>query len=310
MTSLRQAVQDYLSLRRSLGFKLRCAGALLLKFAAFAEARGIEYVTVSLALEWATLPPHQKPPTWADRMKAVRVFAQYQHAIDARTEVPPFGLLPYRPPRLRPYLYTDEEIKHLLEATARLRSTRGIRPHTYYCLLGLLTVSGLRISEALALRKPDVDLPAGILTIRGTKFGKSRFVPLHPSAVNALRHYAQQRDLLIRSSTSDSFFVSDFGRLLEVSAVRRTFYELSRWAGLRQGEINRGPRLHDFRHRFAVQTMIQWYRSGQDVERRLPILSTYLGHAHVSDTYWYLTHCPELMEWGVKRLESRWEVLP
>jgi integrase len=128
--------------------------------------------------------------------------------------------------------------------------------------------------------------------------------------VNALRHYTQKGDSLIRTRSSDSFFVSDFGRSLEASAVRRTFYELSRWAGLRQGEINRGPRLHDFRHRFAVQTMIQWYRSGQDVERRLPILSTYLGHAHVSDTYWYVTHCPVLMEWGVKRLESRWEVLP
>lgn len=310
MTSLRQAAQDYLSLRRSLGFKLRCAGALLLKFAAFAEARGAEYVTISLALEWATLPPHQKPATRADRMKAVRVFARYQQAIDARTEVPPFGLLPYRPPRARPYLYTDEEIKRLLEATARLQSTKGIRPHTYYCLLGLLAVSGLRISEALALRDQDVDLQAGVLTIRSSKFKKSRFVPLHPSTVNALRHYTQQRDSLIRTRYSDSFFVSDFGRSLEVSAVRRTFYELSRWAGLRQGEINRGPRLHDFRHRFAIQTMIQWYRTGQEVERRLPVLSTYLGHTHVSDTYWYLTHCPELMEWAVKRLDNQWEVQP
>lgn len=310
MTSLRQAAQDYLSLRRSLGFKLRCAGALLLKFAAFAEARGAEYVTISLALEWATLPPHQKPATRADRMKAVRVFARYQQAIDARTEVPPFGLLPYRPPRARPYLYTDEEIRRLLEATARLRSTKGIRPHTYYCLLGLLAVSGLRISEALALREQDVDLHAGVLTIRSSKFKKSRLVPLHPSTVNALRRYTQQRDSLIRTRCSDSFFVSDFGRSLEVSAVRRTFYELSRWAGLRQGEINRGPRLHDFRHRFAIQTMIQWYRAGQEVERRLPVLSTYLGHAHVSDTYWYLTHCPELMEWAVKRLDNQWEVQP
>jgi len=279
MTSLRQAVQDYLSLRRSLGFKLRCAGALLLKFAAFAEDRGAEYVTISLALEWATLPPHQKTATWADRMKAVRVFARYQQAIDARTEVPPSGLLPYRPPRARPYLYTDEEISRLLEATARLRSTKGIRPRAYYCLLGLLAVSGLRISEALALRDPDVDLQAGVLTIRCSKFKKSRFVPLHPSTVNALRHYAQERDSLIPTRCSDSFFVSDFGRSLEVSAVRRTFYELSRWAGLRKGEINRGPRLHDFRHRFAIQTMIQWYRAGQEVERRLPVLSTYLGHA-------------------------------
>ena len=310
MTSLRQAIQDYLSLRRSLGFKLRCTGALLLKFAAFAEGRKTEYVTISVALEWATLSPHQNPATWADRMKAVRVFARYQQAIDARTEVPPFGLLPYRPPRARPYLYTAEEIRGLLDATARLRSTKGIRPHTYYCLLGLLAVSGLRISEALALRDQDVDLQGGILTIRCSKFKKSRFVPLHLSTVDVLRHYTQQRDSLIRPRRSESFFVSDFGRSLEVSAVRRTFYELSRWAGLRHGKINRGPRLHDFRHRFAIQTMIQWYRSGEDVEGRLPVLSTYLGHAHVSDTYWYLTHCPELMEWGVKRLESQWEVLP
>ena len=310
MSSLCQAVEDYLSLRHSLGFNLRCPGALLGKFAAFAEAKGAEYVTISLALDWATRSPYQKPATWADRMKAVRVFARHQHALDARTEVPPYGLLPYRPPRARPYLYTEDEIRRLLEATARLRSTKGIRPHTYYCLLGLLAVSGLRISEALALRQPEVDLQAGILTIRKTKFKKSRLVPLHPSTVDALRHYAEQRHSLLPTCRSDSFLVSDFGRASEVSAVRRTFYELSRRVGLRQGEVNCSPRLHDFRHRFALETMIRWYRSGQDVERQLPVLSTYLGHAHVSDTYWYLTHCPELMEWALRRLESHWEVLP
>jgi integrase len=183
-----------------------------------------------------------------------------------------------------------------------------MRPHTYHCLFGLLAVSGLRISEALALREQDVDLQAGILTIRQSKFRKSRLVPLHPSTVNVMRHYVEQRDLLLPTRSSDSFLVSDLGRPLEVSAVRRTFYELSRWTGLRQGAINRGPRLHDFRHRFAVETLIRWYRAGQDVQLRLPVLSTYLGHAHVSDTYWYLTHCPELMEWAVKRLDSQWEV--
>jgi integrase len=308
MTSLRQAIEDYLSLRHGLGFKLRCPGALLRKFAAFAEARGAEYVTISLALDWATHSPYQKLATWADRMKAVRVFARYQQALDPRTEVPPYGLLPYRPARARPYLYTEDEIRGLLEATARLQPTKGIRPHSYYCLLGLLAVSGLRISEALALQQQDVDLQAGILTIRKTKFRKSRLAPLHPSTVDALRHYAEQRHSLLPTCRSDSFLVSDFGRALEVSSVRRTFYELSRWVGLRRGEVNRGPRLHDFRHRFSVQTMIQWYRAGLDVERRLPVLSTYLGHAHVSDTYWYLTQCPELMEWAVKRLENQWEV--
>lgn len=309
MTSLHQAIQDYLSLRRSLGFKLRCTGAMLLKFADFAEARGAEYVTISLALEWATMLDNQQPATRAERMKAVRVFAQYQQALDARTEVPPFGLLPYRPPRKRPYLYTLEEIRRLLEATTKLQSTKGLRSHTYYCLLGLLAVSGLRISEALALLDKDVDLQKGILTISLTKFKKSRLIPLHPTTVKILCRYKQVRDSLI-SPRCESFFVSDFGRSPEVSSVRLTFYQLSRWAGLRQEKNNRGPRLHDFRHRFAVQTMIEWYRSGKDVERLLPVLSTYLGHAHVSDTYWYLTHCPELMGWAVKRLENQWEVLP
>ena len=254
MTPLRHAVQEYLALRRSLGFKLRCTGALLLKFAAFAESRSAEYVTISLALEWATQPSHQHPATWAERMKAVRVFARFQHAIDPRTEVPPPSLLPYRPPRSRPYLYSDEEIKRLLKATARLCSRKRLRPHTYYCLLGLLAVSGLRISEALALREQDVDLQAGILTVRQSKFRKSRLVPLHPSTVRVLHHYVEQRDLLL-TRCSDFLLVSDLGRPLEVSAVRRTFYELSRWTGLRQGVLNRGPRLHDFRQHAGSRIM-------------------------------------------------------
>lgn len=310
MTTLCRAIEDYLSMRHSLGFKLRCQGALLRRFGTFAQDRGAEYVSVSLALDWANQPPGQKLATRAERMKAVRIFARFQQAIDPRTEVPPFGLLPYRPSRAQPYLYSDREIGHLLQLTQRLRSTRGVRPLAYKCLLGLLSVSGLRIGEALALLRQDVDLDAGVLTIRETKFRKSRLVPIHPSTVNVLRQYRNQCDLRFPTRSNDFFFISDLGRPLEVSAVRRTFYELSRWAGLRKGPINRGPRLHDFRHRFAVQTMIQWHRAKQDVERRLPVLSTYLGHAHVSDTYWYLTHCPELMKWVVKRLESRWEVQP
>ena len=310
MTSLCKAVEDYLSIRRSLGFKLRCSGALLRNFAAVAENRGAEFVTISLALNWATHNPCQNPATWAGRMNAVRVFAKYYHAIDGRTEVPPDGLLPYRPSRAKPYLYSDREICRLMQVTQRLRSTRGVRPITYNCLLGLLAVSGLRISEALRLKQQDVDLDAGILTIRESKFRKSRMVPLHPTTVSALRQYLKHLGVLLPPRSTDFFLVSDLGRPLEVSAVRRTFYELSRWAGLRKGAINRGPRLHDFRHRFAVRTMIQWYRTAQDVERRLPVLSTYLGHAHVSDTYWYLTHCPELMKCVVKQLETQCEVKP
>jgi integrase/recombinase XerD len=165
----------------------------------------------------------------------------------------------------------------------------------------------MRISEALALLIEDVDLNNGILKVRESKFKKSRLLPIHVSTVSALRKYTKQRDRLVPGRTSKCFFVSDMGRPIEVSAVRRTFYQLSQWAGLRQGPVNRGPRLHDFRHRFAVQTMIRWYRTKQDVERKLPLLSTYLGHAHVSDTYWYLTHCPELMNSVITRMESQWK---
>lgn len=248
MTSLKQAVEEYLSVRRSLGFKLRCPGALLRKFAEFAEARGAEYITISLALEWASQPQYTKPDTRADRMRAVRTFARYQHAIDDRTEVPPNGLLPYRPVRAQPYIYSDKEIRQLMQVTQRLKSQRGLRPHTYNCLIGLLAVSGMRISEALNLLISDVDLNKGILKIRESKFRKSRLVPIHASTVSVLRQYTKRRDMLVPVRSSKCFFVSDIGRAMEVSAVRRTFYQLSQWAGLRKGPVNRGPRLHDFRY--------------------------------------------------------------
>jgi integrase len=168
-------------------------------------------------------------------------------------------------------------------------------------------VTGLRISEALNLQSKDVDLAEGILTIRCGKFGKSRLVPIHASTQTVLSDYAACRDHFLAGRPAICFFVSKRGTRLDGGEVRRTFYDLSRQTGLRSASASHGPRLHDFRHRFAVQTLVQWYRSGQDVERRLPILSTYLGHVHVADTYWYLSACPELMGLAVKRLEEHWE---
>jgi integrase len=183
----------------------------------------------------------------------------------------------------------------------------ALRRWTYYVLFGLLAVSGMRISEALGLRLHDVDLQNSVLTIRGTKFGQSRLVPLHPSANQELTRYRSRRDrYLLGRDASDYFFVSKRGNRLDGAEVRRTFYALSRKIGLRGPSDNHGPRLHDFRHRFAVGTLVNWYRSGEEVERRISVLSTYLGHIHVADTYWYLTSCPELMGLAVKRLERRW----
>jgi integrase len=174
--------------------------------------------------------------------------------------------------------------------------------------LGLLAVSGLRISEAIGLKPEDVDLGEGILTVRGSKLGKSRLVPLHDSTRQALADYKLRRDDFLAGRPAPSFFVSKRGKRLDGANVRRAFYQLSRQIGLRGPDSSSGPRLHDFRHRFAVHALLRWYRAGEDVERRLPVLSTYLGHVHLSDTYWYLTACPELMGLAVRRLERHWEV--
>jgi len=304
--SWRKAVENYIELRRGLGFKLLDAKAALLRFASFLQRRRAPHITIALALEWAQQDKTVRPAEWARRLGMVRGFARHWSAHDSRTEIPPCGLLPYRPGRARPYLYSDDEIRKLLQAARRLPSAHGLRGPTYYCLFGLLAVAGLRISEARNLQTEDVDLKNGVLTIRGTKFGKSRLVPIHPSTRKALSDYASRRDRFLAQHPA-TFFVSSRGTRLDGAEIRRTFYFLSRQIGLRGPSDSHGPRLHDFRHRFAVETLIQWYRSGQDVEKRLPILSTYLGHVHVADTYWYLSACPELMGLAVKRFEAYWE---
>ncbi len=306
MTSLRQGIDDYITLRRSLGFKLHGVADDLRNFAAFLELKAAPYVTTELAMKWAMQPTDHQPSDWAQRLSSVRVFARHWHATDPRTEIPPAGLLPFRPQRARPYLYSEAEIQQLLAAALKLSPRQGLRPWTYQCLFGLLAVAGLRISEALKLERPDVDLVEGILTIRETKFGKTRLVPLHPSTRDVMADYARRRDRFLDNTSSPCFFLNDHGRRMDGSAVRRTFYDLSRQIGLRGPEDHKGPRLHDFRHRFAVRTLVQWYRSNEDIERRLPVLSTFLGHAHVADTYWYLSIEPELMGLATRRLEQRW----
>jgi len=306
MKPLRQAINDYIALRRSLGFKLRRMSEGLRDFAVFLEQKAAPFVTTELAMEWAMQPTDHQPSDWAQRLSFVRVFARHWHATDPRTEIPPMGLLPFRPQRAHPYLYSELEIQKLLAAALKLPPIPGLRPRTYHCLLGLLAVTGLRISETLKLEQPDVDLDEGILTIRQTKFGKTRLVPLHTSTRDIMMAYARHRDRFLRNASSPCFFLNDHGRRLEGSAVRRTFYDLSRQIGLRGPDDHKGPRLHDFRHRFAVRTLVQWYRSGEDIERRLPVLSTFLGHGHVADTYWYLSVEPELMGLATRRLEVRW----
>lgn len=308
MSPLRKALRDYLAMRRSVGFKLRDHEAALRHFVDFLEREGTLHITTASALRWAKLPLGICPAQWAKRLGFVRGFARYQSANDPRTEVPPMGLLPHRYPRPTPYLYADDEIRRLLKAARELPSPGGLRSWTYSTFLGLLAVTGLRVGEAIRLHRDDVDIKQGLLRIRQTKFGKDRFVPLHPSTTRALACYARRRNVIFSVSAYPHFFLSDQGKPLIDCMVRRTFVKLSCHIGIRDPSASSGPRLHDFRHRFAVRTLLTWYRAGVDVEARMPVLSTYLGHAHVTDTYWYLSAAPELMALTAARLEKRWEV--
>lgn len=304
MSTLRQALRDYLALRQAMGFKMHDAHRVLSQFVDFLNSQGATFITTQWAVCWATQLRHVQPAEWARRLRLVRGFAQYQYAIDPRTEIPPPELLPYRPQRHTPYLYSDAEIAQLIEAASHLPSATGLRACTYVTVFGLLAVSGMRISELLALDRDDVDLKEGLLTIRHTKFRKSRCLPLHPTTQQALHRYGHRRDQVYAIPQSPSFFVSEKGSRLTGWAVRYTFLKLSRQIGLRGPTDSHGPRLHDFRHRFAVQTLVRWYQEGVKVDRHLPELSTYLGHVKVSDTYWYLSATPELLGLATGRLEQ------
>lgn len=304
MKTLRRALADYLKVRRSLGFKLKAAGELLPSFITHLEQAKSPIITTSLAVEWATLPQDVHPAWWTSRLVAVRGFAKYLQTIEPRHHVPPLQLLPHRRARAAPYIYEPAEIAALLAATTTLRNE--LRTETYRTFLGLLAVSGIRTGEAIALDDSDIDLRRGVLVIRRTKFGKTREVPLHRSTVQALGRYQRDRDRLRPRQSSPSFFVSTVGTRLIYQNVHETFLQLVYAAGL--GECDpRRPRIHDLRHTFAVRTVLAWHRGGEDVEAKLPTLSTYLGHIGPSSTYWYLTAIPALLESATARLERAWK---
>jgi integrase/recombinase XerD len=311
MSQLRQGIEEYLQLRRNLGFLLRGPGRLLHSFAAFAEREKATHLTADLAIRWAQQPADAKPTTWAVRLQTVRRFAIWLSASDRRTEVPPAGLLPYRYERKRPYLYSDAEVANLVRTAGQLPSPAGLKGRTFATIFGLLAVSGMRISEALALDRQDVDLQEGILRIRRSKFGKSRLVAVHESTRQVLADYARERDRVVPRPAGAAFFLSERGSRVTEWASRYNFAKVSRQVGLRSATTDcrhgHGPRLHDMRHRFAACTLINWYRAGIDVEREIPKLATYLGHVHVNETYWYIEAVPELLELATLRLESKKE---
>jgi integrase len=308
MNPLRDGLERYLALRRALGTELRDPGARLHHFVEFLEREGVGVITAEHALRWATAPSGVSSVTWAQRLGDVRRFATWLSAEDPRTEIPSPALLPERWRRRPPYIYSDDEVARILRETARLPSPLGLRSKTYETLFGLLATTGLRLGEALGLDRDDVDLRSGVLAIRRAKFGKSRFVPVHNSTRLVLCRYVRQRDLLLPRPTSPAFLISERGTRITHSIAEHTFAVVSRIVGLRAStgcrRRGRGPRLHDMRHRVAVKVLIRWYRQGCDVERELPKLSTYLGHVHVADTYWYLEAVPELLHLATQRATS------
>jgi integrase len=313
MSELRQALEEYIAVRRGLGFDLRLSTRLLRNFVSFVEANAATYVTTALAVRWAKQPRDAQPATWASRLGMVRRFASWRSVGDPRTEVPPEGLLPYRYSRKPPYIYSDDEIERLMDEASALPSPKGLRASSFSTLFGLLSVTGMRVSEALMLDREDVDLEQGILSIRRTKFGKSRLVPVHSSTGTALNHYAEATARAFPRPPTRAFFLSERGTRITEWSARYTFAKVSQRIGLRAPAKGhgRGPRIHDMRHRFAAHTLIAWYRAGVDVERELPKLAAYLGHVHINETYWYLEAVPELLQLATKRLvEKAQEVGP
>jgi len=301
MSVLRRAMSDYLSLRRALGFKLVATGRLLEQFVAFTEAVGADTITTQLAVHWAALPPAGSATWHAQRLSAVRCFARWQRSIDPNTEVPPADLLPARPRRTTPYLYSELDTAALMTAAGQLPSP--LAAVTMQTFLGLVFCTGMRRGEALALDRDDLDPTTGVLTVRHAKFNKPRQLPLHPSTVTALHAYAIRRDTLCPHPRTAALLVSTTGARLAASTVSHTFRVLLQQTGIGPHSSGCRPRIHDARHSFAVTTLLDWYRDGNDVQARLPLLSTYLGHADPRHTYHYLSAAPELLALAADRVQ-------
>lgn len=301
--SMLDLVQEYLVFRRGLGFDPSSQAWQLRAFARHADRVGHNgHMTIDLAVQWATSSSGPKDPAQAARrLSIVRQFARHRAALDPDTEVPPAGLLGRVGGRKAPHIYSDEEIAALLRQARTLLPRRGLRPRTYVAYLSLLASTGLRLSEACRLKPGDVDLADGVITVREGKFRKSRLVPLHPTTTRALARYSAERDASERAPSTGCFFRTDRASELRPDAVHKTFSRLRQRLGWTDRGRARRPRLHDLRHTFAVRRLVRWYQEGVDIDRKMLALSSYLGHARVTDTYWYLSAAPELMAIASRR---------
>jgi len=303
MSRLTRHAEDYLRLRRSLGHELADAARLLPRFVAYLDAAGASTVTIEAALAWAQ-QPEAGPATsvWARRMTVARGFARYMSGIDPATQVPPQGMVSFRRHWRPPFIYSPADIEALIAGVPRLIPT-PLRAATFQTMIGLLAVTGMRAGEVTALDRRDIDWAEGVLTVRNAKFGKSREVPLDPTAADALARYARLRDQRVPQPRSPAFFISAKGTRVIYADFAVEFRKLVASCGVGAGSPA-SPRVHDLRHSFAVRTLIRWYQDGEDVGALLPRLSTYLGHLTPGYTYWYLSAAPELLQLAAGRLDK------
>jgi integrase len=295
-------VEDYLARRRSLGFALRIEAGQLRSFARFADAAGHSGpLTIDLITRWATHPGRHVRRFPGRRLDVIRPFARDRAAVDPANAIPSAGMLGPARRRGVHHIYTDAQISALVAEAHKLGPVGGLRPATYATLFGLLAACGLRVAEALRLTCADVDLGRAVLTVRMTKFRKSRLVPLHATTADALRAYARHRDRVVPRQALETFFVTTTGTALPYSTVRHVFKRLRSSLGWDRADPR--PRIHDLRHTFACRRLGAWYGAGVDAAVQVATLATYLGHAHISDTYWYLTGSPELLARAAQRFE-------
>lgn len=300
MSGLEAMVTDYLAVRRSLGYKLDGTERLLGQFAVHVQAQDDPRVTIENALAFATAPAGASRRWHALRLSAIRCFTRWAQTIDDSIQVPPARLLPARPTRATPYIYSTQDVAALLTAAGGLRPR--IRAATFRTLIGLMAATGIRTGEMVGLDIADLDMHEATLTVTG-KYNKTRRLPLHPSTVDALARYLLVRDQLLPAGGCPALLISVRGTRLHPSTVRQTFRGLIDQAGLRAASTACHPRLHDFRHTFSVSTMLDAYTGGGNPAVVLPLLSTWLGHVQPTDTYWYLTGTTELLAAAAERVE-------
>lgn len=298
-------IADYLTHRRQTGFALANDAGRLVDFARFMEQGDHPVLTSELAIRWARSSKRQSPITWARRIEVLRGFAHYWQQFDTNTEIPPRACFGSCHRRLVPHIFTPEELTALLKSCGQLLPIDGLRPITCRTILGLLAATGLRISEAIHLKRDNVDLREGVLSIREAKFHHSRIVPLHPSTTRALHDYALLRDGKVPTQTGDApFFLQDNGSGATAGGIRYALQSLCKMLNWQPRGDHERHRLHDLRHTFIVHSTLRCYQNGGAPDREMQALSTYVGHVHVSDTYWYLTGIPELMAIAAERFQG------